>query len=442
MRECREANHSIDKARKLQRALYRAAKRSASRRFHALYDKVYRKDILGRAWELVRANRGTAGMDDQSIQSIENEGVREFLAQIQQELEDGRYHPRPIQRVYITKPDGRNRPLGIPVVRDRVVQIAVKIAVEPVFEADFQPCSFGFRPKRSAHDANEVIRQTVNRGFNWVVDTDIENYFDTIDQEKLMGMVSKRISDRRMLKLIRKFLTAGVLEEGKVRTLTAGTPQGGVLSPLLANIYLNYLDRVWMKRCRKVGILVRYADDLVAICPREENARKALKRMKLLMKRLGLKLNPDKTQFVNLREGQQGFDFLGFHHRKVRSYRYGYYYLHRWPGRKAMQAIREKIRSIVGERRGLNRTLKEVIAELNPVLRGWGNYFAVGNSSQKLSQIDDYVRERLYLFLSKKYGKSGRGWFERWNHINFRKEGLYQLRGTVRRHEYSANALG
>lgn len=437
-----KANDPIDKARELQRALYRAAKRSATRRFHALYDKVYRKDILQWAWELVKANRGVAGVDGQTIQAIEEGGVDAFLSQIQQELQEGRYRPRPVRRVYIPKPDGRKRSLGIPAVRDRVVQMAVKIVIEPIFEADFQPCSFGFRPKRSAHDANEVIRQTANRGYDWVVDADIEDYFDTIDQEKLMAMVSKRVSDRRMLKLIRKFLKAGVFEDGKVRTATAGTPQGGVLSPLLANIYLNYLDKVWKERCRQVGVLVRYADDLVILCRSEGDAGEALRRLGIVMERLGLKLHRDKTRLVNLKEGLEGFDFLGFHHRKVRSWRYGRYYLQRWPGRKAMKAIREKICVIAGGRQHLNWGLREVIDELNPVLRGWGNYYAVGNSSKKLQQVDSYVRERLCLFLSKKHGKSGRGWAERWQHINFWTEGLYQLSGTGRWHRYTVNAVG
>jgi RNA-directed DNA polymerase len=226
-----KANDPVDKAQELQRALYRAAKRSATRRFHALYDKVYRMDILQRAWKLVKANRGAAGVDGQTIQVIEEGGIEAFLTQIQQELQEGRYRPQPARRVYRLKPDGRQRPLAIPAVRDRVVQTAVKIVIEPIFEADFQPCSFGFRPKRSAHDANEVIRQTANRGYDWAVDADVETYFDTIDQEKLRRMVSKRISDRRMLKLIEKFLKAGVLEDGKVRTATAGTPQGGVRAP-------------------------------------------------------------------------------------------------------------------------------------------------------------------------------------------------------------------
>jgi RNA-directed DNA polymerase len=437
-----KANNSIDKAQQLQRALYRAAKRSATRRFHALYDKVCREDILERAWEMVKANRGVAGVDGQRIQAIEKGGTGIFLHQLREELKAGSYQPQPVRRVYIPKPDGRKRPLGIPVVRDRVVQAAMKIVVEPIFEADFQPYSFGFRPKRSAHDANEVIRQTVNKGYNWVVDADIQSYFDTIDQEKLMDMVGKRISDSRILKLIRKFLKAGVLEEGEVRVTATGTPQGGVLSPLLANVYLNYLDKVWKERCGQVGVLVRYADDLVILCRRETDAQEALRRLGIVMERLGLKLHPTKTRVVNLSEGREGFDFLGFHHRKIHSWRYGRKYLQRWPGHKAMKSIREKVRTIAGARQRLKESLKDIIDQLNPVLRGWGNYFAVGNSSKQLQAVDSYVKERLYLFLSKKHHKSGRGWAVRWQDINFRLEGLYHLSGTVKRHIYPMNTAG
>lgn len=306
------ANYPIDKVRELQRALYRAAKRRATRRFHALHDKVYRMDILRAAWEKVKANRGGAGVDGQGIQAIEADGVDAFLTQLQEELKEGRYRPQPVRRVYIPKTDGRQRPLGIPAVRDRVVQAAVKIVVEPIFEADFQPCSYGFRPKRSAHEAGEMIRQKANQGYDWVVDADIENYFDTIDQAKLMEMVERRISDRRMLKLIRKFLKAGILEEGMVRTATAGTPQGGVLSPLLANIYLNYLDKVWEERCRQIGVLVRYADDLVILCRSEKDAQEALWRLGIVMERLGLKMHPVKTRLVNLKEGREGLTSWGF----------------------------------------------------------------------------------------------------------------------------------
>ncbi len=437
-----EAKHPEDKARELQRTLYRAAKRSTTRRFHALYDKIYRWDILWRAWRLVRANRGAAGVDGQTIQAVEEIGADAFMRQLQAELQEGRYRPQAVKRVYIPKPDGRQRPLGIPAVRDRVVQMAMKIVIEPIFEADFQECSYGFRPRRSAHDAQEVIRQTVNRGYNWVVDADIESYFDTIDRQKLMEMVERRISDRRVLKLIRQFLRAGVLDRGMVRTATTGTPQGAVASPLLANLYLNYLDRVWMGRCRGIGVLVRYADDLVILCRTEGDAREALRRLGIVMERLGLRLHAEKTRLVDLRQGREGFDFLGFHHRQVRSWRSRRYYLQSWPGRRAMGAIREKIRAIVGARHWLNWSLEEIIGELNPILRGWGNYFGLGNSTKQLRAIDSYVKERLGLFLSKKQGQTGRGRVKRWREIDFRKAGLHRLSGTVRRYTGTAYAGG
>src|SRR5229473_4253802 len=239
------ANTPNEKVRQLQRKLYVCAKQSRTRRFHALYDRIYRSDVLWEAWRRVRSNRGAAGIDAETIQAIEQRGVGEFLAEIEAALRAGRYRPSPVKRRYIPKADGKQRPLGIPTVRDRVVQMATKMVIEPIFEADFQPSSYGFRPRRSATQALEAIREAGNRGHNFVVDADIRGYFDNIDQRKLMQLVEERISDRRVLKLIRQWLRAGVMEEGEVRTTLAGTPQGGVISPLLANIYLNYLDRIW-----------------------------------------------------------------------------------------------------------------------------------------------------------------------------------------------------
>lgn len=437
-----KANGPRNKAQELRRALYRAAKRSDTRRFHALYDKVCRNDILWEAWAKVKANRGAAGIDGQTIQTIEESGVDEFIGQLQEELKEGRYWPQAVRRVNIPKPDGRQRPLGIPVVRDRVVQAAMKIVIEPIFEADFEGCSYGFRPKRSAHDANETIRETVNRGYHWIVDADIENYFDTIDRGKLMEMVEERINDRHLLKLIRKFLEAGVLEDGMVRNTSAGTPQGGVLSPLLANIYLNHLDKAWRGWVKELGVLVRYADDFVILCGTRAKAQEALRRVEQVLQQLNLRLHPVKTRVVELREGRDGFDFLGFHHRLVRSWRNGRYYLQRWPRAKAMAAIREKIRGIAGGLHRLTRSVADVVRELNPVLRGWGNYFARGNSSRQFAALDSYVRERLALFLSKKHGKSGRGWDQRWHGIDFRTAGLYRLSGTVRWGRQAVHAGG
>ena len=305
------ANNPNEKVRQLQRKLCVCAKRSKTRRFHALYDRIYRSDVLWEAWRRVRSNGGAAGVDAETIQAIEQRGVGTFLAEIEAALQVGQYRPLPVKRRYIPKADGKQRPLGIPTVRDRVVQMAAKIVIEPIFEADFQPSSYGFRPKRSATQALEAVRVAGNQGYNFVVDADIKGYFDNIQRETLMELVEERISDRRVLKLIRQWLEAGVMEDGTVRETLAGTPQGGVISPLLANIYLNKLDRIWAGRCSQLGILIRYADDFVVMCRQESQAKEALRRIGLVMDRLGLTLHPTKTRMVDLRRGKESFVFLG-----------------------------------------------------------------------------------------------------------------------------------
>src|ERR1051326_5616993 len=255
----------VDKVRQLQRKLYVCAKQSRTRRFHALYDRIYRSDVLWEAWRRVRSNGGAAGIDAETIQAIEQRGPSDFLAEIEAALRAGRYRPSPVKRRYIPKADGKQRPLGIPTVRDRVVQMAAKLVIEPIFEADFEASSYGFRPKKSAVQALEAIRIAGNQGNNFVIDADIKGYFDNIDQEKLMVLVEERISDRRVLKLIRQWLGGGVMEDGTVRETLAGTPQGGVISPLLANIYLHLVDRLWAAKCGSLGVLIRYADDFVVI---------------------------------------------------------------------------------------------------------------------------------------------------------------------------------
>ena len=262
-----------DKVRELQRTLYRAAKADPGRRFHALYDKVYRRDVLERAWGQVRANRGAAGIDRITLAAVEQYGVVRLLDELAVDLKAATYRLLPARRVFIPKP-GRleRRPLSIPTVRDRIVQAALKIVVEPIFEADFQPCSFGFRPKRSAHDALQRIIDECFQGRRWVVETDIANCFEAIPHARLMAAVEEWIVDRHVLKLLRALLRAGVMEEGAVRRSVSGTPQGGVISPLLCNVYLNRLDRDWQTRGQ--GVLVRYADDLVVMCRTETEARK------------------------------------------------------------------------------------------------------------------------------------------------------------------------
>ncbi len=386
------ANTPSEKVRQLQRKLYVCAKQSRTRRFHALYDRIYRSDVLWEAWRRVRSNGGAAGIDAETIQAIEQRGVGEFLAEIEAALRAGRCRPSPVKRRYIPKADGKQRPLGIPTVRDRVVQMAAKLVIEPIFEADFQPCSYGFRPKKSATQALEAIREAGNRGLNFVVDADIQGYFDSIQREDLMDLLKERISDRRVLKLIRQWLEAGVMEDGTVRETLAGTPQGGVISPLLANIYLNKLDRIWAARCGQLGVLVRYADDFVAMCRTESQAREGLRRIGLVMNRLGLTLHPAKTRLVDLRRGKESFVFLGCTIRKRRSIQRNprWHFMQRWPSPKATKKLRDRVREITSKRQS-GKDVKQIIAELTPVLRGWGNYFRTGNADREFHNMDSFV---------------------------------------------------
>jgi len=433
-------NNPIDKARELQRRLFMAAKSHRARRFHALYDRIHRRDILMEAWKRVRSNRGAAGTDGQTVAEVERYGVERFLEELQTLLRRGRYRPQPVRRHHVPKADGRSRPLGIPAVRDRVVQTATKIVIEPIFEADFEDCSYGFRPKRSATQALEAIRLTGGRGHYHVVDADIEGFFDHIDHDLLMEKLSARISDRRVLKLLRQWLEAGVMEGGAVRTATAGTPQGGVISPLLANVYLGDLDRIWTATCGHLGRLVRYADDFVILCRTREQAEASLAKVRWILDSLRLRLHPTKTRVVELGPGKAGFEFLGCHLRIVRSTFKKRAYLFRWPGRGAMKAVRARIRELTSRRRwaGL-KDIRQVIRVLNPVLRGWGGYFRTGNASARFNAIDRYVHRRLLRLLMRKGGQ--RRWRpggrplrrQDWPHRRFVAEhGLYQLLGTIR----------
>ncbi|MFT3913624.1 MAG: group II intron maturase-specific domain-containing protein [Anaeromyxobacteraceae bacterium] len=347
-------NTPIDKVRELQRRLYVAAKRSSTRRFHALYDRICRGDVLREAWKRVRSNGGAAGVDGESIRAIEESGVEAFLEGIQADLLAGEYRPLPVRRRYIPKADGKQRPLGIPTVRDRVAQMAAKLVLEPIFEADFLSSSYGFRPKRSATQALEAIREAGNQGHNFVLDADIKAYFDSIDQQKLMATESK--------------------------------------------------------------------------------VNEARRRVELIMARLGLTLHPEKTRIVDLRRGKEGFTFLGCVNRKRRSIqrRPDRHYMHRWPSPKAMTRVRERVHELTDVRRSGAKDVKEVIASVNPVIRGWANYFRTGTADREFNRVDWYVHERITRWLHRRGGQRTRYQYEAWPFERLFELGLHRCMGRVR----------
>jgi RNA-directed DNA polymerase len=417
----------MDKARKLQRTLYRVAKSQPQRRLTLLYDKICRIDILKEAWRRVRSNGGAAGVDRMSIEAVREYGEERFVQELQQELHAGSYRVNPVRRVHIPKPGqpGQTRPLGIPTVKDRVVQMAVKLVIEPLFEADFCPCSYGFRPKRTTRMALSVIAKSLKAGYTCVVDVDLKSYFDTIDHDLLMEFVGRRVGDGRVLRLIRAWLKAGVMEEGKVRHPDRGSPQGGVISPVLSNIVLHEIDRQWCTRDGQAIAsvqLVRYADDMVLLANTAEAAHQAWERLQEQFAQLRLVVNEQKSRVTTL---DDGFAFLGFEFRRRR----GRVYL--WPRMKARKRIMERVRQKVRSFRS-SEPLAVVIGALNPVLWGWCTYFRVGHSNRVFHSIDWAVRQEIQLWLRRKHRCSWRHAQKRWTyHFLHEFYGLYRMVGKV-----------
>ncbi|MBR7673756.1 group II intron reverse transcriptase/maturase [Streptomyces daliensis] len=374
-------------------------------------------------------------MDGVTVDSVAASGVDVFLQDLSEKLRTYTYRPSVLRRVQIPKPGrpGESRPLLIPTVADRVVMTAVKLVLEPVFEAQFTEASYGFRPKRSAIDACEAVRVAANQRRDWVFEADIRDCFGTIDHDALMAQVARRVVDRPMLKLIRSWLRMGVLEGGVTSLTGAGTPQGSPISPLLANIALHVLDEVWQDEGRRLGVLVRYCDDFVVLSPTRQRAEQARELAALVLGQLGMRLHPEKSGITCLTRGGKGFDFLGFHHRKVESWKWrGRFYLQRWPSARAIRVLREKIRAATGRSKS-ERPVAAVVADLNPVLRGWGAYFRNGNSGRKFNAVDGYVHEWLAILTSRKHGRAGRNWATRYTYKWITRLGVYRLTGNVRR---------
>ena len=407
---------SKETVRALQRKLYLKAKHQTSFRFYSLYDKVYRSDVLQLAYELVRQNKGSPGIDGETFASIdEGKGRTAYLQEIQEALIAKTYRAMPVKRVEIPKPNGETRPLGIPCIKDRIVQMAAKLVMEPIFEADFSPHSYGFRPKRSAHQAMEDIKTGLLYGHIQVIDADLSKYFDMIPHDKLLHTVAERIVDGQLLSLLKQWLKVRIIkvENGKETVVGGGkkarrgTPQGGVISPLLANIYLNILDRIWDRNRlaeKYKARLVRYADDMVILCARETTRPYAI--LQSILTKLELKLNEDKTQIRNARE--ERFEFLGFSIGVVKANQSGKYFPLVEPSDKAMQSIKQKIKFYT--RRDMNPVpIDDIVGKLNQSARGWSNYFHYGHGHRKMKKVKYYMEERLRCHLRYRHKVKNRG---------------------------------
>ncbi len=382
-------------------------------KWHSLIDKVYAPQTLWAAWQRVAANQGAAGIDRMSIERFEA-NAECYLAELGRVLQDGSYQPEPVRRVHIPKGKGQTRPLGIATVKDRVVQTALKLVIEPIFEKEFLPTSFGFRPGRSCKDALRVVDRALKEGYTWVVDADLQSYFDTIPKQSLLALVREKVSDGKVLELLRRFLDQDVMEGMKRWTPVAGTPQGSVISPLMSNLYLHGLDVL----LSDADPYARFADDFVVLCRTRQEAEAVLAKIQAWVAQWGLRLHPDKTRVGNCTEKGQGFEFLGYRFEAGR----------RWVRPKSRKALRDKIREKTGRTR--SGSLETIIRELNPILKGWFGYFQQAHRTT-FRDVDGYVRRRLRALLRKREKRPGfgraSGDHRRWPNAFFAEHGLFTL---------------
>jgi group II intron reverse transcriptase/maturase len=397
----------MQEIRQLQRTLYRTAKQSSAVKFYSLYDKVWRTDVLWEAWKQVKANRGASGVDGETIEGIVLRGEEgRMLGQLQERLRAKEYRFQPVRRVDIPKPKGGTRPLGIATVRDRVVQTAMKLVLEPIFEADFHSCSYGYRPRRDAKMASTAIRNDLYQGAWGVVEIDFRSYFTTIPHDKLIVLIKRRVVDGSMLRLIKQSLNVGVSYQGRIEPTTVGVPQGAPISPLYSNIYLNLLDQVWHKRGypEKLGAsLHRYADDAILVC--RSNAMHALQAFEAIAQRMGLTINREKTRITKLTEG---FDFIGFQFVKRRSPKSGRMSIYIFPSKSAQRNIRQQIKDFTKRRAPIAPVA--FVKQVNQVVRGWVNYFRHTNASEAFRNLQRFINTRFRRYLNYRNKGRGFGW--------------------------------
>jgi group II intron reverse transcriptase/maturase len=428
----------MNKVRQLQRTLYGKAKQAKEVKFYSLYDKLWREDVLWEAWRQVKSNKGAPGIDGTSIEAIvssEREG--EMIGRLGEQLRTKTYRFQPVRRVDIPKPKGGIRPLGIATVEDRVVQTAMKLILEPIFEADFHNCSYGYRPRRSAKMASLVIREDLYRRAWGVVEIDLRNYFTTIPHDKLLKLIRQRVVDGSMLRLIKQSLKVGVAYQGQVEPTTIGVPQGSPVSPLYSNIYLNLLDQVWHKRGypQKLGAtLHRYCDDAILVCRRD--ATQALDAFEAIARRMGLEVNHEKTRITKLTEG---FDFIGYQFVKRRSPNTGKWTIYIFPSKNSQRNIRRRIKYFT--KRRSPAPPDEFVRQINQAVRGWVNYYTHTNASDAFRALQRFINTRFRRYLTFRSKRRGFGW-KRYPNKRLYAKGIIYIGSRLIRYESApAHAL-